>query len=91
MVSRKTNLFFNKMNWKFIIVVIGLILFWAIVIWAIPVITACRTRESTQVIWPAEPNTVSWTIPIKINGKFYNMQMRPSRTRRGVETNVYER
>jgi hypothetical protein len=45
----------------------------------------------TQVIWPMEPGTVQWTIPMRMpNGKFYIMQMRQCKTRRGSETNIYE-
>jgi hypothetical protein len=55
-----------------------------------PVFTACR-EALQQVIWPMEKGTMQWTIPMPINGKFYNHQMRSSKTTRGAETNIYER
>jgi hypothetical protein len=53
-----------------------------------PVITACR--EVAQVIWPMEKGTVQWPI-MWGGGKITIMQMRQSKSRRGIETNIYER
>lgn len=55
-----------------------------------PVFTACQ-ETIKQVIWPMEKGTTQWPILTrKKDDIFYIIQMRSSRTRRGVETNIYE-